>query len=128
MSFISRIPENEGSVAAILKPYPEIAKPVSMMTEYVMRSEDVQFSQGERELIATFVSDLNACTYCARTHQATAEALGANESVFGALLDDIDTAAVEENLKPVILCRDVEACLGTNASSVDANLDTIELG
>ncbi len=102
MSFISHIPETEGSMAAILEPYPEIATPVSMMTEYVMRSEDVQFSRADRELIATFVSDLNTCTYCARTHQATAEALGVNEALFDALLDNIDTAPVEEKLKPVL--------------------------
>ena len=123
MSFISRIPEEEGSVAAILKPYPEIANPVCMMTEYVMRSEDVQFSQGERELIAAFVSDLNACTYCARTHQATAEAFGADESVFGALIDDIDTAPVEENLKPVL--RYVKKLTVTPTRMTQADVDAI---
>jgi uncharacterized peroxidase-related enzyme len=102
MSFIPRIPEEEGSVSAILTPYPEIATPISMMTEYVMRSEDVQFTTAERELIATFVSDMNACTYCARTHQATAGALGVHEALFDALVDDIDTAPVDDKLKPVL--------------------------
>ncbi len=102
MSFISRIPEEEGSVAAILGPYPEIATPISMMTEYVMRSNDSQFTVAERELIATYVSDINACTYCAGTHQATAEALGVDNSLFDALRDDIDTAAVDAKLKPVL--------------------------
>ncbi len=102
MSFISRIPEEEGSVGAILKPYPEIAGPVSMMTEYVMRTEESQFTMAERELIATFVSDVNSCTYCARTHQATAEALGVKDRLFEALLDDIDLAPVDEKLKPVL--------------------------
>lgn len=123
MSFISRIPEEEGSVAAILKPYPEIATPVSMMTEYVMRSKDVQFTQAERELIATYVSDVNACTYCARTHQATAEALGVNDALFDALLDDIDTSPVDDKLKPVL--KYVKKLTLTPTRMTQADVDAI---
>jgi uncharacterized peroxidase-related enzyme len=102
MSFVSRISENEGSMATILKPYPEIAEPVSRMTEYVMRSEDSQFTRAEREIIATFVCDLNSCSYCARTHQASAEAMGVNGTLFKKIIENIETAPVQENLKPVL--------------------------
>ncbi len=102
MSFVASISEDTESMTAILKPHPEVAKAVSMMTEYVMRSEDVQFSLAQRELIATFVSDLNACTYAARTHQATAEVLGVDGSIFSCLLKDIDSAPVDLKLKPVL--------------------------
>ena len=101
MSFVSRIPAHEGSLGATLKPYPEIASSVSIITEYVMRSTDVQFSLAQRELIATYVSDLNSCTFAARTHQAAAEALGIDADLFPALLADIDTAKLEDKLKPV---------------------------
>ncbi len=123
MSFVSRIPEEEGSVAAILKPYPEIATPVGMLTEYVMRSKDVQLTQAEREIIATFVSDLNACTYCARTHQATAEALGIETSLFDALLDDIDTAPVDEKLRPVL--KYVKKLTLTPTRMLQADVDAV---
>jgi len=102
MSFITRIPDDQGSVSEILKPYPAMAGPVSNLTEYVMCSDEVQFSRAERELIATYVSDLNTCTYCARTHQATAEALGIDTQLFDALLEDVDSAPVSEALKPVL--------------------------
>jgi uncharacterized peroxidase-related enzyme len=102
MSFVASISEEQESMSAILKPYPEVAGAVSMMTEYVMRSEDVEFSLAQRELIATFVSDLNACNYAARTHQATAEALGIDACVFDCLLENIDSAPVEAKLKPVL--------------------------
>jgi uncharacterized peroxidase-related enzyme len=101
MSFISRIPENEGSMASILKAYPDIALPIAMLTEYVMREEHSQLTMAERELIATYVCDLNACSYCARTHQAAAEAHGIDSTVFSALIDDIETAPVEKKLKPI---------------------------
>ena len=34
------------------------------------------FTQGQRELIAAYVSGLNACTYCHGTHLGVAEACG----------------------------------------------------
>jgi uncharacterized peroxidase-related enzyme len=101
MSFVSRIPAHEGSLGATLKPYPEIASSVSIMTEYVMRSTDVQFTLAQRELIATYVSDLNSCTFAARTHQAAAETLGIKADLFPVLIEDIDSAELEDKLKPV---------------------------
>ena len=101
MSFISRIAENEGSMTSILKAYPDIALPIAMLTEYVMRSEHSQLTMAERELIATYVCDLNSCSYCARTHQAAAEEHGIDSKVFSALLDDIESTPIEEKLKPI---------------------------
>lgn len=123
MSFIPRIPEDEGSVAAILGPYPDIAMPVCMLTEHVMRSGDCPFTVAERELIAAFVSGVNACTYCAGTHEATAEALGVDPTLFSALLDDIDTADVDENLKPVL--KYVKKLTLTPTRMIQADADAI---
>lgn len=102
MSFVSRISKEKASMAEVIKPYPEIARGISIISEYVMRSDDLGLSLSERELIATFVSDLNKCDYAARTHQASAEALGANPALFSKILQDIDLAPVNEKLKPVL--------------------------
>lgn len=123
MSFVSFIPENEGSISAILKPYPDIAGPVSMMSEYVMRSEDSQFTLAERELIATYVCDIISCTYCARTHQSAAEALGVDKTVFKALLDNIDSAPVKESIKPIL--NFVKKLTLTPALMTQADADSI---
>jgi uncharacterized peroxidase-related enzyme len=56
----------------------------------------------QRELIAAYVSALNACGYCAGIHTATAEAFGVPENVVTALLADVDTAPVEEAMKPLL--------------------------
>ena len=121
MSFVSRIPAHKGSLGATLKPYPEIASSVSIMTQYVMRSTDVQFSLAQRELIATYVSDLNSCIFAARTHQAAAEALGVDANLFPALLEDIDTSQLEDKLKPVFKYVQKLTLHPTEMSQADAD-------
>lgn len=55
-------------------------------------------SPAERELIAAFVSALNACTYCHGVHAATAKAFGIPAEVLEALVTDPDCSAVEPRL------------------------------
>ena len=102
MSFVASLSQKNTSMTSVLRLYPQIAEAISMLSEYVMRSDDVQFSRAERELIATYVSDLNGCDYAARTHQATAEAEGMDAAVFAPLLKDIELAPLEARLKPVL--------------------------
>jgi uncharacterized peroxidase-related enzyme len=102
MSFIRSIPMLEESVSAVMKRYPEQAVPLIGLADIVMRTGKCQFSAQERELIGAFASGTNACTYCYNTHKATAEAFGVNEDLLENLLDDIDTSAVDDNLKPVL--------------------------
>jgi uncharacterized peroxidase-related enzyme len=56
----------------------------------------------ERELIAAFVSGLNACGYCHGVHTATAEAFGVPSGTLESLLADIETAPVEDRMRPVL--------------------------
>jgi uncharacterized peroxidase-related enzyme len=56
----------------------------------------------ERELIAAYVSGLNACRYCHGVHAATAQAFGIGECTLSALLDDVGTAAVPERMRPLL--------------------------
>ena len=58
-------------------------------------------SEGERELIAAFVSGLNACDYCHGVHAATARAFGIDETLLSGLLTDPDCAAVDERMRPL---------------------------
>jgi AhpD family alkylhydroperoxidase len=56
----------------------------------------------ERELIAAYVSGLNACRYCHGVPTATARAFGIGEGTLGALLADVTTAPVAEPMKPIL--------------------------
>lgn len=60
------------------------------------------FSPGERELIVSYVSALNACQYCFGSHSVIAEAWGIDRSVLESIMEDIDTADVAKALKPVL--------------------------
>ncbi len=60
------------------------------------------FTQGQRELIAAYVSGLNACVYCHTTHVGVAAACGVAPDLFAALLADIDAAPIEAKMKPIL--------------------------
>lgn len=56
----------------------------------------------DRELIAAFVSGLNACDYCHGAHVIAAGAFGIDEGLIDTLMQGVDAAPVDERLKPVL--------------------------
>ncbi|MEM8980228.1 MAG: peroxidase [Pseudomonadota bacterium] len=66
----------------------------------VLRSEG-ELSIGQRELIAAYVSGLNACTFCLGSHKIYAKAFGIEEATLSSLLEDVDTASIDESMKPI---------------------------
>ena len=80
---------------------PTSCRPLGELTEVAMRGAS-PFTPGQRELIAAYVSALNSCTYCHSTHASVAGAFGVAPDLFQALLSDIDSAAVEERIKPIL--------------------------
>jgi uncharacterized peroxidase-related enzyme len=85
----------------LYKSQPASCKPLGELTEVAMRGPS-PFTQGQRELIAAYVSGLNACTYCHTTHAGVAAAFGVQPDLFNVLLSDIDLAPVEERIKPIL--------------------------
>jgi len=68
--------------------------------EAIMRGPSA-FSPGDREMMGAYCSRLNDCTYCYSSHSETAILFGVDPAVFEALMEGIDTAPVDEALKPV---------------------------
>lgn len=66
----------------------------------VLRQES-ELTVEERESLAAYVSGLNSCDYCHGVHIETAKAFGVSQGILTALLQDLDTAPIEERLKPV---------------------------
>jgi uncharacterized peroxidase-related enzyme len=85
----------------LYRAYPATCRPLGELTEAAMRGPS-PFSQGQRELIAAYVSGLNACIYCHGTHVGVAEACGVAPDLVKALLADIETAPLEAKMKPVL--------------------------
>lgn len=60
------------------------------------------FTLAEREMIAAYVSGLNACRYCYGTHAAAARAHGADPDLLEALVDDPATAPIAPAWQPLL--------------------------
>jgi len=78
-----------------------IERPLIDLHQVLMRSTDSPFTIAQRELLASFVSGTNACKYCTGAHTATAVEFGVDANLIESLLGDIDTADVDENMKPI---------------------------
>ena len=63
----------EPGIGGLLRYRPETARPLSELTEVLLRGPST-LARGERELIAAYVSALNDCRYCSSSHSACAAA------------------------------------------------------
>lgn len=92
---------DDASALSIMKMRPEFQIPIIEAHEVLMRG-DSPLSEGERELIATYVSGLNECSYCYGVHSQATVNYGFEETALRAMLDDLDTAAIDDRLKPLL--------------------------
>lgn len=99
MSFLPSMPN--ALLLDVFRAYTELAAPLHDFAEVLMRGPS-PFSPGERELIAAYVSSLNACDYCRSSHTAVAERFGVPAGVVDELVKNIDAAPVPDRLKPVL--------------------------
>ena len=100
MAHLNSLPD-DAVLMDVFRAYPETSRPLLDYHELVMRGPS-ELTAGERELIAAYVSGLNSCDYCHGVHTATAQAFGVDEGLVVALLDDVDAAPVEAQMKPVL--------------------------
>ena len=100
MPHLPSLPDN-ATLLDLFKAYPAASKALLAYHEVLMRG-DSPLTVAERELIAAYVSGLNACRYCHSVHTATAEAFGVPEGLLADLLEDPDGAAVEARLRPLL--------------------------
>lgn len=100
MPFLHGLPA-ESTLLAVLARTPAAAAALLDYHEAVMRGESA-LTAAEREMIAAYVSGLNACCYCHGVHEATARAFGLPSGVLDALLADIDAAPVDARLRPLL--------------------------
>ncbi|MDQ3029177.1 MAG: peroxidase-related enzyme [Actinomycetota bacterium] len=100
MTHLPSLP-GDAKLLDVFRAYPETARPLLDYHEVLMRGES-PLSEAERELIAAYVSGLNACDYCFGIHQTTAQAFGVEEGLLTALLADVETADVDERMRPLL--------------------------
>jgi uncharacterized peroxidase-related enzyme len=100
MSYLPSSPDL-ANIAAMLGKYPRRGILLFKLLEDI-KSNSSPLDRSMRELIITYTSGLNQCDFCYNTHKAVSEQLGIDEKVFDQLKTDIDSAQVDEKLKPVL--------------------------
>jgi uncharacterized peroxidase-related enzyme len=81
---------------------PATAKPLNELAEILLRAAN-SLTQGERELIATYVSSENDCYFCQNAHGgAAAHWLGGNEELVQQIKRDFESSPVSDKLKALL--------------------------
>lgn len=91
----------DAKLGSVFQLFPE---KLALWCEYeslVIRRES-ELSAAERELIAAYVSGLNACSYCRDAHTVFARAYGIEPTVIEVLMGDPSSALVAHQMKPVL--------------------------
>jgi uncharacterized peroxidase-related enzyme len=94
------------------QPTPEVLKLVSYRPDFfgasmkevaheAMRGPSA-WSVGDRELMAAFVSQVNACEFCTKAHTAVATRAYGDEAKVAAVLADLDTAPIGAPLRATL--------------------------
>ena len=86
----------------VMKTSPRMAIYLFKMTDEIMLAEG-PLSAAEREIIAAYVSGLNACSFCFRGHKAIAEIFGVEEGLIDRLIEDPDRVDLSPKLKAALV-------------------------
>lgn len=100
--------------------------PAKALTHEAMRGPS-SWSVADRELMAAYVSKMNACPFCIGAHTATATQASGNESMVAAALADPDSAPVREELRATLrllgkLTREGQVGVDDVRSALDAGV------
>ena len=89
-------------ITSLLAFRPETAAPLCELTQVMLRGPST-LTEAERELIATYVSQQNDCTFCAAAHgSATCHLPGGNIAQVEAVRHDPATATVSDKMRALL--------------------------
>ncbi len=100
MAYFSFLPDHADIAHLFFHKFRRFAR-LQVFSHGVMRGAS-PLSVPERELMAAFVSGLNACGFCAGIHRETAVAYGIVPETLDALLHDVETAPVDDRIKGLL--------------------------
>ena len=100
MSYLPSSP-NLNSLGSMLAKYPRRGILLFKLLEDIM-SGCSPLSKEMRELIITYISELNHCEFFYKAHKEKAKELGIDEVVFDQLQTDISGANIDEKIKPLL--------------------------
>ena len=101
--------ENLPGITGLLYYRQDTALPIRQLTEILLRGEST-LSEGERELIATVVSQGNQCKFCTNAHAAAASAILGEHETTEKVMYDTENAPVSQKMKYLLdIARKVQA-------------------
>lgn len=100
MSYLASLPVN-AALRDVFQAFPSAARPLLDYHEVLLRGTS-PLTVAQRELIAAYVSGLNACQFCHGVHAATAQRFGVDESMLAHLLDNLEATPVDEPTKSAL--------------------------
>ena len=96
------LPADMPGIRGLMAYRPETALPINQLVEVLLQGPST-LTKGEREMIATRVSTLNECRYCASIHGAIARAhLGDDAPLVDAVAADPEVAPVSAKLRALL--------------------------
>ncbi len=95
------VPDDLPGIRALLAFRPETAEPLGALADALLHAPN-SLSRGDRELIAAYVSALNDCQFCRRSHAAIAAYYLHDEALVEAVLADPERAAISPAMKALL--------------------------
>src|SRR5690242_9034577 len=93
--------EHLPGITGLLEYRQDSAKPIRELTQTLLRGPST-LSEGERELIATIVSNGNQCSFCTAAHTAAADVLLGENETSAKVKHDLMHAPVSEKMKALL--------------------------
>src|SRR6476646_8421906 len=93
--------EHLPGITGLLEYRKDTAAPIRELTQILLRGEST-LTEGERELIATVVSNGNQCKFCTAAHTAAADILLGENETSHKVKTDITTAPVSNKMKALL--------------------------
>jgi uncharacterized peroxidase-related enzyme len=100
MPFLPSI-EREDKVPHVLAKFQNGTQMPLLEFHQALLRGDSPFTVKERELMAAYVSGVNACRYCYGAHSSVAKLYGVPEKLMVDLIEDLGRAAIDAKLRPV---------------------------
>ncbi|MBS1525779.1 MAG: peroxidase-related enzyme [Bacteroidetes bacterium] len=97
------LPQEYPGIRSLFVYRPETAAPLCNLAQVLLHDPHPTLSAGERELIASYVSNLNTCKFCTASHSAIAKhQLGSNLALVKQVLADPDAAPISNKLRALL--------------------------
>lgn len=96
-----KLEEHLPGITGLLEYRKDSGQPIRELTQILMRGSST-LSEGERELIASVVSNGNHCKFCTTAHTAAADLLIGDHETSKKAKEDINSAPVSEKMKALL--------------------------